>query len=87
MNQVVTLSKDELYEMLENVARQTVAEAIRKFPKTGQPRPVCVTQKQAAEMLGLCETTVSRRVRDGSIRLNSVGMIPITEIDRLAGFD
>jgi DNA-binding Lrp family transcriptional regulator len=47
------------------------------------PRPSQVTQKQAAEMLGLSEKTISNMVRTGRIKLNNLGYIPITEIDRV----
>lgn len=47
------------------------------------PRPVQVTQTQAAEMLGLSRPTVSRMVKAGQIKLNRCGMIPVIEIDRV----
>lgn len=47
------------------------------------PRPPQVTQTQAAEILGLSRPTVSRLVKHGTIKLNSIGMIPISEIDRV----
>lgn len=36
-----------------------------------------MTQKQAGEMLGLSHVTVSRMVRDGRIKLNKIGQIPM----------
>lgn len=48
-----------------------------------RPRPSSVTQRQAAEMLGVSEATVSRFVRQGRLKLNGVGQIPVGEIDRL----
>lgn len=56
--------------------------AVRLYAET-HPRPCQVTQRQAAEMLGRSEPTVGRMVKTGVIKLNSAGMIPITEIDRL----
>lgn len=47
------------------------------------PRPCQVTQKQAAEMLKVSPTTINLRVKSGQIKLNGLGMIPISEIDRL----
>lgn len=47
------------------------------------PRPLHVTMRQAAEMLGRSEKTVSRMIRAGTIRLNGCGMIPVSEIDRV----
>lgn len=46
------------------------------------PRPAHVTQVQAAEMVGLSRETVRKLVRQGRIKLNDAGMIPISEIDR-----
>ena len=45
------------------------------------PRPHHVTQVQAASMLNVSESTVSRMVKTGRLRLNRFGMINITEID------
>jgi len=56
--------------------------AVRLYAET-HPRPVHVTQRQAAEMLGLSAPTVSRLVKAGTIRLNGAGLIPISQIDAL----
>jgi len=45
------------------------------------PRPLQVTQKQAAEMLNISQNTLRKIVSRGDIRLNKMGMISITEID------
>jgi hypothetical protein len=45
------------------------------------PRPSQVTQVQAAQMLGLSAQTVGRMVREGRLKLNGLGMIPVSEID------
>jgi DNA-binding Lrp family transcriptional regulator len=57
-------------------------KAVQMYAET-HPRPSQVTQKQAAEMLGLSEKTISNMVRTGRIKLNNLGYIPITEIDRV----
>jgi hypothetical protein len=57
-------------------------KAVRLYAET-HPRPPHVTQKQAAAMLNRTEQTISAMVRDGRIKLNDCGMIPITEIDRV----
>jgi len=49
-----------------------------------RPRPLHVTQKQAAEMLNKSVLTVRALIRDGQIKLNNAGMVPITEIDKFA---
>lgn len=45
------------------------------------PRPTQITQVQAAEMLHVSPQTVSKMVRNGRLRLNKFGMIPISQID------
>jgi hypothetical protein len=57
------------------------AKAVQLYAET-HPRPPQVTQKQAAGMLGLSEKTVCVMVRDGRLKLNDCGMIPISEVDR-----
>lgn len=52
--------------------------------KDTHPRPAHVTQKQAAEMLGKSAPTIREMIKDGKIKLNDAGMIPITEIDKFA---
>jgi len=61
---------------------EIAVQAVRLYAET-HPRPSCVNQTQAGEMLGLSHVTVSRMVRDGRIKLNGIGQIPISEIDRL----
>ena len=46
------------------------------------PRPPHVNQTQAAEMLGISSQTVRKLIRAGTLKLNKVGMIPVSEIDR-----
>lgn len=57
-------------------------KAVQLYSET-HPRPIHVTQKQAAEMLDLSAPTVSRMVRAGTLRLNGAGLIPISQIDEL----
>lgn len=47
------------------------------------PRPVHVTQQQAADMLGLHRNTVGRFIASGRLRLNRCGMIPTEQVDAL----
>jgi len=47
------------------------------------PRPSSVTQVQAAEMIGISRETVRKMIRQGRIKMNEVGMIPVCEIDRV----
>ena len=55
--------------------------AVRLYAES-HPRPSQVSQKQAAEMLGLSHVTVSKLLKSGVIKLNKTGQIPIAEIDR-----
>jgi predicted DNA-binding protein (UPF0251 family) len=54
--------------------------AIRMYAET-HPRPVAVTQTQAADMLGVSRSTMTRLVRSGQFALNKCGLIPIGQID------
>lgn len=63
---------------------EIAVQAVRLYAET-HPRPVHVTQKQAAEMLGLSAPTVSKLVRTGRLKLNGAGLIPIGQVDRLIG--
>ena len=45
------------------------------------PRPAQVNQVQAAEMLHVSAQTVGKMVRDGRLRTNKLGLIPISQID------
>lgn len=61
---------------------EIAATAVRLYAES-HPRPPQVTIKQAAQMVGRSEKTVSNMVRRGDIKLNGFGMIPIGEIDRV----
>lgn len=63
-------------------ALEIAVHAVRLYAET-HPRPPHVTQKQAAEMLGLSAPTVNRMVRAGLLKLNHAGLIPIGQIDEL----
>lgn len=66
--------------MMEDVVN-IAAKAIQLYAEM-HPRPPHVTQAQAAEMMGLSAPTVRKLVRAGLLRLNSCGLIPISEVDR-----
>ena len=65
-----------------NDTLQIATAAVRLYAET-HPRPVHVTQKQAAEMLGKSEPTVRKMIHAGVLKLNKVGLIPVSEIDRV----
>ena len=60
---------------------QVAIAAVRAYAET-RPRPPHVTQAQAADMLRVSRATVSRMERAGTLKLNKVGMIPISQIDQ-----
>lgn len=65
-----------------NDALQIAFAAVRLYAES-HPRPVQVTQTQAAQMLSVSRPTVSRMLRAGTLRLNGCGLIPVSEIDRV----
>lgn len=67
-------------ETMETI--EIAKHAVRLYAET-HPRPPHVTQRQAAEMLGLSAPTVSKLVKAGKLRLNGAGLIPINEVDSL----
>ena len=66
--------------MNENLLQQVAFNAVRLYAET-HPRPLQVTQRQAAEMLDLSAPTIGRMVKAGTLKLNGAGLIPISEID------
>ncbi|MGR3905826.1 DNA-binding protein [Burkholderia sp. SR8] len=75
----------EYQEIDEADALRIAMRAVRLYAES-HPRPTQVYQRQAAEMLGLSRVTIGKMVRQGTLRLNKCGMIPIEQIDRaLAG--
>jgi len=53
-----------------------------QFYAEQHPRPSQVNAVQAAEMLEVSAPTVRKMIRDGRIKLNKLGMISVSEIDR-----
>jgi hypothetical protein len=67
---------------LDDRALRIAAKAVQIYAET-HPRPTQVTQKQAAEMLGVHPKTVQNYVATGSLKLNGCGLIPIEAIDAI----
>ena len=61
---------------------EAAVAAVRLYAET-HPRPPQVTQKQAADMLSFSQPTITKMVRSGMIKLNKLGQISISEIDRV----
>jgi len=66
---------------MQNEQIEIATAAVRRYAES-HPRPSQVNQTQAAEMLGLSKATVCKLVRNGTLKLNACGLIPIAEIDR-----
>lgn len=60
---------------------QIAAAAVRLYAET-HPRPSQITQAQAAEMAEVSPATICRMVREGKLKLNEFGRIPIAELDK-----
>lgn len=67
----------------DNDLLRVIDSAIARFAARC-PRPIAVNQTQAAEMLGVSKSTVCKWIKQGRIALNNAGMIPMSEVDRLA---
>jgi predicted XRE-type DNA-binding protein len=65
-----------------NQTLEIAHQAVKLYAES-HPRPVHVTQRQAAEMLHLSPPTVSKLVKSGKLKLNGAGLIPISQIDEL----
>jgi predicted DNA-binding protein (UPF0251 family) len=65
-----------------NEAIEIAVTAVRLYAET-HPRPSSVTQKQAAEMIGISAPTLARIVKTGRLKLNAAGRIPIGQVDAL----
>ena len=73
----------DVFDPIKELEVLTIAaKAVRLYVES-HPRPVSVTQVQAATMLNVSKPTVCRMVRTGRIKLNALGQIPISEIDRV----
>ena len=68
------------HDIIQQVANAAAAAAVKRYAET-HPRPVHVNQVQAAAMLNVSESTISRMVRTGRLKLNRFGLIPVSEID------
>lgn len=67
---------------LDQRALAIAARAVQIYAES-HPRPTQVTQKQAAEMLGVHPKTVQNYVAAGTLKLNRCGLIPIEAVDAI----
>ena len=67
---------------LDDRALRIAARAVQLYAET-HPRPTQVTQKQAAEILGVHPKTIRNYVAAGKLTLNGCGLIPIGAVDAL----
>ena len=57
-------------------------QAVRLYAET-HPRPLHVTQGQAAEILGISMDSLLKMMSAKKLRLNECGLIPISDLDRV----
>lgn len=69
-------------DMTDDRELRIAARAVRLYAET-HPRPTQVTQKQAAEILGVHPKTIRNYVAAGKLKLNGCGLIPIGAVDAL----
>lgn len=82
MTDVVVMKREDFDATIRaaaEAASKKTAEILRK--QLGGMRPVHVNMTQAAEMLNLSVSTISRMVKAGNIRLNKCGLIPIEQLE------
>ena len=79
---VVVMTEDEVVRMIESAARRSAEETAKRMTAGNKIRPPHVNQTQAAEMVGVSATTISKMIKFGTLKLNDFGMIPIDQIDR-----
>ncbi len=85
MTDVVVMKREDLEKVIQDAATRAVANSVELLIKNGSGlRPRHVNQSQAAEMLNISKSTVSRMVKSGSIRLNKCGLIPVEQIEACA---
>ena len=63
------------------IATEAAIKAVRIYAES-HPRPLQVTQIQAADMLGKSRETIRRMIGAGELSLNKFGLIPIGQIDQ-----
>lgn len=68
--------------MSDDQTLRIAARAVQLYAET-HPRPSQVTQKQAAEILGVHPKTIRNYIAAGKLTLNGCGLIPIVELDAL----
>ncbi len=84
---VIVMQRSELEAIIAATAKKAVGEALARLPRAESPRPLHVTQGQAAEILRISRATVNKMVKSGNLTLNACGLIPISQIDKALGND
>lgn len=68
-----------------NSPLEIAVQAVRLYAES-HPRPLHVTQRQAAAMLDVSAPTIAKLIKNRTLSLNGLGLIPIWQIDAvLAG--
>ena len=82
---LVVVDTAEITGIIEQAVEKAVWKAMARMPKSDTFRPAQVTQGQAAEILGLHRTTVTKLLKNKSLNLNACGMIPMKELELAMG--
>lgn len=82
---LVVVDTKEITGIIEQAVEKAVWKALSRVPASGINRPAQVTQGQAAEILGVHRTTVTKLIKNKSLSLNSCGKIPMTQLDLALG--
>jgi hypothetical protein len=79
---LIIITKVELEYIIKQSAKQAAIEVVKNLGLGGSKlRPASVTQTEAARMLKKSPPTIRKMVRAGVFKLNSLGNIPIEQID------
>lgn len=69
-------------ELDKKLALEIATKAVATYAEL-HPRPSSVNIKQACKMLGKSRDTVVKIFAKSNVKMNHIGEIPISEIDRL----
>ena len=82
-NQMFLVNKDDLLFLLRKVIKEEVGEVVDK--KINR-QPKILSRKEAANILGICENTISEYVKNGRLPNRGIGrkiMILDTDLDHI----
>ena len=90
LSEVFAEHRPQLLEDLRNIIRAELETRLGDKPEHQEPVRVFMTTKEAAEVLGVCERTICRRIRAGEIpavRCGRLVRIPADAVGLSGGKD